>query len=202
MLFCFWIGNICQWLREIKQHEKHMEENLISIPSPLLPWPAPKPRNSSGHCLCPVLMKIKASTNICSSFPFWTWCMISCSDILFMVFCTLTFLPRVLHSLLKNLIYLFLAVLCLRCCVGFSLVVVSRGYPSLQWGSFSLQWLLLQSTGSRSRGLVVVAPGLQSTGSVIVVHGLTCSTASGIFPDQGSNLCLLMWQMDFPPLSH
>ena len=116
--------------------------------------------------------------------------MISCSDILFMMFCTLTFLPRVLHSLFKNLIYLFLAVLCLRCCVVFSLVVVSRGYPSLQWGSFSLQWLLLQSTGSRSRGLVVVAPGLQSTGSVIVVHGLSCppahlpAPACGLFPSR------------------
>ena len=38
---------------------------------------------------------------------------------------------------------------------------------------------------------VDVTPQLLSTGSVVVVHGLGCSTARGIFPDQGSNLCLL-----------
>ena len=31
----------------------------------------------------------------------------------------------------------------LGCCVGFSLVVVSRGYPLLQCRGFSLRWLLL-----------------------------------------------------------
>ena len=36
----------------------------------------------------------------------------------------------------------------LHCCVGFSLVVVSRGYSSLCVG-FSLQWSFLWSTGSR-----------------------------------------------------
>ena len=41
---------------------------------------------------------------------------------------------------------------------------------------------------------VVEAPGLQSTGSVVVVHRLSCSSACGIFLDQGSNLCLLHWQ--------
>ena len=30
---------------------------------------------------------------------------------------------------------------------------------------------------------------------------LSCSTAYGIFPDQGSNPCLLHWQVDFLPLS-
>ena len=30
---------------------------------------------------------------------------------------------------------------------------------------------------------VVVARGLQSAGSVVVVHGLSCSVACGIFPD-------------------
>ena len=33
-------------------------------------------------------------------------------------------------------------------------------------------------------------------GSVAVVHGLSCSVACGIFPDQGLNLCLLHWQAD------
>ena len=38
---------------------------------------------------------------------------------------------------------------------------------------------------------VAVARGLSSTGSVVVVHRLSCSTACGIFPDQGSNPCPL-----------
>ena len=55
---------------------------------------------------------------------------------------------------------------------GLSLVAVSRGYPSLQCLGFSLWWfLLLQSTGA----------GVQA--SVVVAHGLRCSTARGILPD-------------------
>ena len=36
----------------------------------------------------------------------------------------------------------------------------------------------------------------------IVVHGLSCSEACGIFMDQGSNLCLLHWQADSLPPNH
>ena len=36
----------------------------------------------------------------------------------------------------------------------------------------------------------------ESAASVVVVHGLSCSAACGIFPDQGSNPCLLHWQAD------
>ena len=88
---------------------------------------------------------------------------------------------------------------------GLSLVAVSGGYSLLQCTGFSLQWLLLlQSTGSRRVGFsrcdawasVVVAHGLWSAGSVIVVHGLSCSTACGIFPDQDLNPCPLHWQAD------
>ena len=35
-----------------------------------------------------------------------------------------------------------------------------------------------------------------------MVHGPSCSTACGIFPDQGSNPHLLHWQTDSLPLSH
>ena len=45
-------------------------------------------------------------------------------------------------------------------------------------------------------GSIAAALGLQSTGSVAVAHRLSCSEACGIFPDQGSNPCLLNWQMD------
>ena len=48
----------------------------------------------------------------------------------------------------------------------------------------------------------VVAPGLYNIGSVVVVHGLSFSMARGIFSDQGSNLCLLHWQVDSLPLNH
>ena len=51
-------------------------------------------------------------------------------------------------------------------------------------------------------GSVGVAPRLQSTDSIGAVHGLSCSAAYGIFPDQGSNPCLLQWQVDSLPLSH
>ena len=57
-------------------------------------------------------------------------------------------------------------------------------------------------TGSRARASVVAAPRLQSTGSVVVGCGLSCSLAYGIFPDQGSNPCLPHWQVDSLPLSH
>ena len=51
--------------------------------------------------------------------------------------------------------------------------------------------------------LIAVAPGIWSTGSVIVVaQGLSSFEAWWIFPGQGLNLCLLHWQADSSPLSH
>ena len=46
---------------------------------------------------------------------------------------------------------------------------------------------LLEEHSSRALGL----QSLQEAGSVVVAHGLSCSTACGIFLDQGSNLCPL-----------
>ena len=106
---------------------------------------------------------------------------------------------------------------------GLSLVAASGGYSSLQCAGFSLWWLLLlQSTGmqasvvaahvlsscgSRAQllrgmwdpprlGLEPRSPALAGQASVAVAHGLSCSVACGIFPDQGSNLCPLHWQAD------
>ena len=45
-------------------------------------------------------------------------------------------------------------------------------------------------------------PRLQSTGSVDRVHGLSRSAACEIFPDQGSNLGRLHWQVESNPLIH
>jgi len=50
--------------------------------------------------------------------------------------------------------------------------------------------------------LGVVLSRLQSIGSIVVEHGLGCSEACGIFPDQESNLRLLRWQVDSLPLGY
>ena len=47
-----------------------------------------------------------------------------------------------------------------------------------------------------------MARGLQSSGSVVVAHGLCCSVACGILPNQGSNPHPLHWQVDSQPLRH
>ena len=68
---------------------------------------------------------------------------------------------------------------------GLSLVAASGGHSSSRCAGLSLSRPLpLRSTGSRRAG------------SVVVAHGLSCSAACGIFPDQGSNPCPLHWQAD------
>ena len=72
---------------------------------------------------------------------------------------------------------------------GLSPVAANRGHSSSWCAGLSLSRpLLLQSTGSRCAG------------SVIVAHGPSCSAACGIFPDQGSNRCPLRRQADSQPL--
>ena len=79
-------------------------------------------------------------------------------------------------------IYLFLLCWVFVSVRGLSLVAASGGHSSLQCAGLSLSRpLLLQSTGSRRAG------------SVVVAHGCSCSAACGIFPDQGSNPCPLHW---------
>ena len=74
---------------------------------------------------------------------------------------------------------------------GLSLVAASGGHTSSRCAGLSLSRpLLLRRTGSRHAG------------SAVVAHGLSCSAACGIFPDQGSNPCPLHWQADSQPLSH
>ena len=74
---------------------------------------------------------------------------------------------------------------------GLSVVAASGGHSSSRCVGLSLSRPLpLRSTGSRRAG------------SVIVAHGLSCSAAYGIFPDQGSNPCPLHWQADSQPLRH
>ena len=74
---------------------------------------------------------------------------------------------------------------------GLSLVAASGGHSSSRCAGLSLSRpLLLWSTSSRRAG------------SVVVVHGPSCSAACGILPDQGSNPCPLHWQADSQPLCH
>ena len=74
---------------------------------------------------------------------------------------------------------------------GLSLVAASEGHSSSRCAGLSLsRRLLLRSTGSRRAG------------SVVVAHGLSCSVACGILPDQGSNPYPLHWQADSQPLRH
>ena len=57
---------------------------------------------------------------------------------------------------------------------------------------FPLWWLLLLwVTGCRAH-----------VGSVVEVHGLSCSSACGIFSKQGLNPCPLHWQADSLPLDY
>ena len=109
------------------------------------------------------------------------------------------------------LVFGFLAALGLRCCARtFSscsergllfvmvrglLIVVASVVAEHGLQAHGLQQL--QHTGS-----VVVGCRLQSSGSVVVVHELSCSAACGILPDQESNPCPLHWQVDSQPLRH
>ena len=49
---------------------------------------------------------------------------------------------------------------------------------------------------------IVVAPMLWSTGTIVVVHELSCSVARRVFLDQGWNLRLLYWQANSLSLNH
>ena len=74
---------------------------------------------------------------------------------------------------------------------GLSPVAASGGHSSSRCARLSLSRpLLLQSTGSRRAG------------SVIVAHGPSRSVACGILPDQVLNPCSLHRQADSQPLRH
>ena len=95
------------------------------------------------------------------------------------------------------LIYLFLllALLGLHCSAGFSLFAML--------GLLIVVTSLVVGHGLWGAGLsVVAAPRLQSTGSRVVAHGLSCSAARRILLDQGSNPCPPHWQVDSLPLRH
>ena len=69
---------------------------------------------------------------------------------------------------------------------------------------FWLHWVCLAM-----RGLLIVVPSFcraqasvfANSVSVVEAHRLSCPTVCGIFPDQGSNPCLLHWQVNSHPLA-
>ena len=71
-------------------------------------------------------------------------------------------------------------------------------YFWLHWVFVAVRGLLIAVSslvaehGLQVRGLQQLWP----LGSVVVAHGLSCSAACGIFPNQGSNPCPLHWQVD------
>ena len=88
-----------------------------------------------------------------------------------------------------------------------------RGYsPVVVCGLFIAVTSLCcwQKTSSRAHrlqwlwhvGSAVVVPEFQSTGSIVVIHQLSCSVVCGIFLVQGLNPCLLHWQTDSLPWRH
>ena len=111
------------------------------------------------------------------------------------------------HVLVRNLfIYLFilfLTVLVFTAVWAFLQLQRAGATLSLQCTGFSFQWPLWGSVDSRHAGFSswchmgsgFAGPRLQKVGSV-VAHGLRCSAASRIFPNQGSNQYLLHWQAD------
>ena len=74
-------------------------------------------------------------------------------------------------------VHLFMVVLDLCCCV--------QAFSSCDW--VTLVAVL---------GFLIVVASFVAASSVVVAHGLSCSVACGILPDQGSNPCPLNWQAD------
>ena len=91
----------------------------------------------------------------------------------------------------KLFLYLYVAALGLGCHV----------WPFPSCGEQGLTFVVVHGL------LIAVASlgaeqGFQSMDSAVVVHGLTCSMALGIFLGQGLNPCPLHWHMDSQPLDH
>lgn len=76
----------------------------------------------------------------------------------------------------------------------FSPVAVSEGYSLVAVCRLliAVASLVAEHRLKGEQASVAVNPGLQSTASVVVAHGLSCSASCRIFPDEGSNLYPLL----------
>ena len=106
----------------------------------------------------------------------------------FFEFCSFSFLKKYLF------IYLWLLLHRLFSSGERGLLFTCSGQAS-HCGGFS-------SCGAWALASAVGVPGLQSTGSTVAVYRVSGSAAFGIFLKQGSNSCLLHWQVDSLPPSH
>ena len=100
---------------------------------------------------------------------------------------------------------LFMAVLGLHCCTGFSQVAASWACSpaAVHWFLICRGFCCCRSWAVGHKSFSICGPWAQqlwyllwSTGSVAVARGLSCSAACGIFLDQGSKLCPLHWQAE------
>ena len=90
------------------------------------------------------------------------------------------------------IIYLLLAMFCLHCYTGFSLIAESEGYSSLLCSGFSLQWLLLlwrrlpgmQASGAAARGLRACGPRAQAQWLWCAGLAASCHVGSSQIKDQ------------------
>ena len=111
--------------------------------------------------------------------------------------------PVVLCHTLKTFLFIFGCAWSLLLC-GLSSSCSERRLPS-RCSAQASHCRGSSCCGAQAIGLVgsvVATPSFQSTVSVVVAHGLSCSAACGVFPDQGLNPCLLRCQEDSLPLSH
>ena len=141
----------------------------------------------------------KKSLHHCFYQPpvFTSYCMGSGNPIDFLEYFELTLPKRQMYMpcLFYKFIYLFIYLFIFGC-VGSSLL--HTGFLQLRRARATLHCGARAShcSGSSCCGARALEHGLQNTGSVVVAHGLHCSAACGIFPDQGSNPCPLHWQAD------
>ena len=90
----------------------------------------------------------------------------------------------------------------LHCRVDFSLAAVSIACLVVVCGLLiAVASLVREHWLQGTRTSAVAIPGLQSTGSILVAHGLSCFLACGIFLGQGSNPHFLYGQVNSLPLS-
>ena len=98
----------------------------------------------------------------------------------------------------KNCIYVFFG------CTG--ALFLHRLFSSCGQKGYSLLIVvvhgILISRSTWSTGSRVQTLWLRHMGPAVVVNGLSCSEACGIFPDQGLNPCPLHWQGHSSPTSH
>ena len=112
--------------------------------------------------------------------------------------------------ILKIYIYIYVCtvVLGLHCCThAFSTcgqwgLLSSYSAWASHCGGFSCRGAQAVGCMGFSSFSVVAADWLQSTGSVVVVHGPRCPVTCGIFPDQGLNQYPLHLKVDSQPLEY